>query len=539
MVLGTATTPTYGITAPYTIPKVFLPTNTTNIETNTLSPELTRQVARLNNRLRETLNLLHEFLLPLSAVREQIILIRAMLNEIYEATFPDYARLGEQYTMQSNRDVQNKSLPDFDRHHLEGYIVYDEYFSIIRVPEMTAPQLLCQCVATTYALLGDLPYTMLAREEVEVLFMALYKMFHIFLVEDIDGIPPVPAHYVGEEHRNLQATEVLWNTLATDNLQRRNIAMFRWLVGHHLFDLITIFLTRSVHDAVDALQQGDEETVVTQLDYASTFLRAGIACEWYAANFSSQIYSEIVRPSMAQQDVPGGDGFSGDQNAEFNRFKHAKEVLKRALRNRQLSPMVEQAVRQFVEMYVQDMEHHVLLASAMAGNSPSIAQEEWQKGLPEGQHVQSAVDFLRDMVSARRAEFSKAKDDETEPILEPAQPLELNLDETIIATVDELAQTNLILKELDGESVLIGRTNGEYWAVSATCTHKEFPISEVMDDTGCLVCTKHGARFTPQSGELVRGPVGTTDLPTYEVVNDNGVLKIRGLVQKESPLVVE
>src|SRR5690606_16911090 len=167
----------------------------------------------------------------------------------------------------------------------------------------------------------------------------------------------------------------------------------------------------------------------------------------------------------AMQDVPGGDGFSGDQNAEFNRFKMAKESLKTVLRSQRgtLSPNIEVAVRQFVEMYVQDGEHHVLLASAMAGNSPSIAQDEWLKDLPDGTPMQSAVDFLRNMVLARRGEFSQKQKDDSKPILEPVEPMELNGDLTIIATTDELGGTQLIRREIDGKPYLIGLTDGVYW----------------------------------------------------------------------------
>lgn len=526
----TSKQPTYGITAPYAIPKVFLPSTTKHIQTEPLSDDIAQTVARLNNRLKETLHQLQTFLLPLSHVRQQIVVIRAVLIQIYEATFPELEKLGQAYSIEGNRDVQEAALPDYDMHHLGGYIVYDEYFSIIRVPEMNAEQLLCQCVATVYAMLGDLSFTMLAREEIEVIFTALYKLFHIFLDEDKANIPPpVPAEYVLKEHKNMEGIEYLWQTLATNSSQRKNVAMFRWLIGHHTYNLITTFLTIAVEDTIAAIREGDDMKAVIALDRAATFLRAGVACEWYAANFSSDIYGEIVRPSMVQQDVPGGDGFSGDQNAEFNRFKVVKEELKVILREKQgqLSPQVQQVLRQFVEMYVQDGEHHILLASAMTGNGPSIAQEVWMEDLPDGTPVQSAVDFLRNMVLSRRAEFSQKQKETNEPILTPVEPMELPKDEKIIATADDLRETGLVLREIDGQSYLIGVTNGEYWAVSAQCTHKDFPISTVPDDKGCMVCTKHGATFEPETGKLVRGPVGTTDLPRYDVINDNGVLKIK------------
>ena len=45
----------YGITAPYTIPQVFLPANTENFQTRPLPDSMLYKVARLNNRFREVL----------------------------------------------------------------------------------------------------------------------------------------------------------------------------------------------------------------------------------------------------------------------------------------------------------------------------------------------------------------------------------------------------------------------------------------------------------------------------------------------------
>lgn len=525
---------TYGITTPYTIPQVFLPTDVQKLRTRPLPEQTAYRVARLNNRMREVLDQLQTYLLPLSAVRSQIVVIRAILIELYEDVYPEFSALADTYTIETNRDIQEAHLPDYDRHHLGGYIVYDEYFSVVRVPELTPSQLLGQCVSTVYALLGDLPFTMLAREEIIVLFTALYKLFHCFLENDIDDVPPVPASYVMQENNNLEATALLWTTLATDNVQRKNIAMFRWLVGHHTFNMITTFLTAAVYNAIEAIEAGDNETIIAELDLASTFLRAGVACEWYAANFSHAVYTDIVRPTMVRQDIPGGDGFSGDQNAEFNRFKVAKENLKRTVRSaydeNKMPPIVEQALRQFVEMYVQDAEHHVLLAAAMVGNTPSIAQDEWQKDLPSGTPAQSAVDFLRDMVIARREEFSRPVTESAEPILQPVEQLNIPAPDAIpVATVEDFADTNLIMREIGEQAYLIGKTAGKFWAASARCTHKDFPISDVFDDKGCLVCTKHGAQFQAITGKNLRGPVGTTDLPTYDVIEEDGLLKIKVL----------
>lgn len=51
--------------------------------------------------------------------------------------------------------------------------------------------------------------------------------------------------------------------------------------------------------------------------------------------------------------------------------------------------------------------------------------------------------------------------------------------------------------------------NGEYFAVSRRCRHLGADLANgSIDDDGCLVCPRHGAKYDVRTGRMVRGPQG-------------------------------
>jgi len=130
---------------------------------------------------------------------------------------------------------------------------------------------------------------------------------------------------------------------------------------------------------------------------------------WYAGDFPAVLYRDCVRPSMV---MPGkASGFSGDQNADYNRMKETKERLKEFLCQGYgptltlLSPRLRQAFMNFHEADIEDNEHHLIIAAHKVGMDQSLAQKEWQAELPTHIHRQKAVDVLREMAESKRREF--------------------------------------------------------------------------------------------------------------------------------------
>ncbi len=81
-----------------------------------------------------------------------------------------------------------------------------------------------------------------------------------------------------------------------------------------------------------------------------------------------------------------------------------------------------------------------------------------------------------------------------------------------------------------GERICLVRVGEEIRAVSNTCTHQEFPISDgALLPNGCIECAWHGAVFDTRTGEVKRFPA-TEPLPVYEVKVEDGAIYVGGRI---------
>ncbi len=78
-----------------------------------------------------------------------------------------------------------------------------------------------------------------------------------------------------------------------------------------------------------------------------------------------------------------------------------------------------------------------------------------------------------------------------------------------------------------GAKLAVANVNGEFFAVSDTCTHEECSLgSEGFLDGNTLVCGCHGSIFDVTTGKVVTLPA-PTDLQSYEVKVENGELFVK------------
>jgi len=64
-------------------------------------------------------------------------------------------------------------------------------------------------------------------------------------------------------------------------------------------------------------------------------------------------------------------------------------------------------------------------------------------------------------------------------------------------------------KCVGGGSWAVGKSQGEYFAVSRRCRHLFADLAGgVVDREGCLICPWHGSRYDVKTGRMVRGPRG-------------------------------
>lgn len=106
-----------------------------------------------------------------------------------------------------------------------------------------------------------------------------------------------------------------------------------------------------------------------------------------------------------------------------------------------------------------------------------------------------------------------------------------------VAGVSDVAEGQLLgVKLPDGTRVCLYKQRGSIGAVSDTCTHAEYPISEgSLRPDGTIVCGWHGARFDCHTGAVCRPPA-TDPLPVHEVRIENDRVLVGPIANSVNPV---
>lgn len=89
------------------------------------------------------------------------------------------------------------------------------------------------------------------------------------------------------------------------------------------------------------------------------------------------------------------------------------------------------------------------------------------------------------------------------------------------ADPDQIEENEPFLGHVEGEPVLLVRSDGELHAMSATCSHYGGPLAEGVFDGKLVRCPWHHACFDPVTGAAARAPA-LQALDTYEVTERDG-----------------
>ena len=93
-----------------------------------------------------------------------------------------------------------------------------------------------------------------------------------------------------------------------------------------------------------------------------------------------------------------------------------------------------------------------------------------------------------------------------------------------VAQTGELSPGQMKLVELGEERILLTNVDGEYHAVSESCTHAFYPLSEGDLSNNEIECPLHGSVFNVKTGEAIGPPAGE-GLTLYPVrVEGNDIL---------------
>ncbi|MCP4684261.1 MAG: Rieske 2Fe-2S domain-containing protein [bacterium] len=89
-----------------------------------------------------------------------------------------------------------------------------------------------------------------------------------------------------------------------------------------------------------------------------------------------------------------------------------------------------------------------------------------------------------------------------------------------IATTAEIPMGEMKGFEVAEEKIVVAHTEKGYFALIDECTHDSAPISDGRIRNGELLCKRHGARFDPETGDVL-APPALVPLDTLE-------LKVKG-----------
>ena len=92
---------------------------------------------------------------------------------------------------------------------------------------------------------------------------------------------------------------------------------------------------------------------------------------------------------------------------------------------------------------------------------------------------------------------------------------------------DDIAPGSARRFEVGGRPVAVVRIGDDFYAISDTCSHADFSLSEgdVWPDELEIECPKHGSTFSLVTGEPQSLPA-TTPVPVYDVVIEGDDVKV-------------
>lgn len=90
-----------------------------------------------------------------------------------------------------------------------------------------------------------------------------------------------------------------------------------------------------------------------------------------------------------------------------------------------------------------------------------------------------------------------------------------------VASEDEIGDGERILFEIDGESIVLFKIAGTYFAIADLCSHDDGPVAEGEIEGHEVICPRHGAHFDLHTGKALTLPA-VVDIPAYPVRVEEG-----------------
>lgn len=97
---------------------------------------------------------------------------------------------------------------------------------------------------------------------------------------------------------------------------------------------------------------------------------------------------------------------------------------------------------------------------------------------------------------------------------------------TDIGSATELESTSRIDGDVDGYRVRVAKVSGRLYAFEDRCTHDDSPFDNAPIEDCEIICPRHGARFSLQTGEALCPPA-YEPLRIFEVRESDGRIEVR------------
>ena len=85
-----------------------------------------------------------------------------------------------------------------------------------------------------------------------------------------------------------------------------------------------------------------------------------------------------------------------------------------------------------------------------------------------------------------------------------------------VAKTGEIAPGQARMVEVEGKRIALFNSEGSFYAIDDTCTHRGGPLSEGEIEGEQVTCPWHGATFNIKSGEVL-GPPAPKEVASYNV----------------------
>jgi len=116
------------------------------------------------------------------------------------------------------------------------------------------------------------------------------------------------------------------------------------------------------------------------------------------------------------------------------------------------------------------------------------------------------------------------------PVFDHRKLPEEELDYVPIGTADELKEEEPLLIDIGGQPIAVISSLGGLYAIADMCSHDGEPLADGDIEDGEIICPRHGARFSLETGQALTLPA-VKDISVYPVRILDGEIQV-GLPKK-------